>query len=289
MESRATCAGDTLTGAKVATALEANKYLSVPIVSREKTIGRVYVIGGPCRFDKSAMGFVTQLIDHLCPVIENIRVVDTLTSDAAEQERRRIARDIHDSVIQPYLGLQFTLTALAHKLEAGNTDVLFDVKHLLELTNDEVRGLRRYVSGLQTGDEPCDALLPAIHRYAERFSSVTGINVKVKAEDKVAVNARVGAELFQIVTEGLNNVRRHAVSEDAFVEIACVDGKVLLQIKNRCLRPGNSLNLGNIQNERGHSSFTPHSISERAAFLGGETTVAVDENNYTVVSVGIPL
>jgi len=281
--------GDPATSAKVAGALETKAYLSVPIFNRLLPVGRLYVIGGTQRFDNSAMDFVLQLMDHVTPLIENIRLVDNLASDAAERERRRIARDIHDSVIQPYLGLQLGIAALAQKLEAGNTTVLKDVKELLDLTNQELSEMRRYVWGLRTVEERQDVLLPAIQRYAARFSSATGINVEVEAHGKVSVNDRLAAELFQIVTEGLSNVRRHALCDDARVDITCNEGTLLLQIKNRRPPGSGTLNLGNDYNNEGQISFTPYSIAERAALLGGETSVSVDENNYTVVSVGIPL
>ena len=289
IEKRTVSVGDPEAGSRVATALEAHSYLSVPVVARDEPIGRLYVIGGPSRFNKPALEFVTQLMDHMSPIMENMRLVETLASDAAEQERRRIARDIHDSVIQPYLGLQLALAAIAQKLEPGNPEILHDVKRVMELTNQELAELRRYVWGLRGGEEPLDALLPAIQRYAERFSSVTGINVKVKANGKVEVNGRLAAELFQIVTEGLNNVRRHAQCDDALVEIECTGGGLLLQIKNRRPRPSGRLDPGPEENKERSNLFSPRSISERATLLGGKTTVSVDENNYTVVSVGIPI
>ena len=94
------------------------------------------------------MDFMLQLMDHVTPVMENIRLIDNLASDAAEQERQRIAHDIHDSVIQPYLGLQFGLAALDQKLEAGNTAIRENVQELLELTNHELAELRRLRLGL---------------------------------------------------------------------------------------------------------------------------------------------
>jgi signal transduction histidine kinase len=281
--------GDPTSSARLASALETKTYLSVPIFNRQQPVGRLYVIGGPQRFDNSAMDFVLQLMDHVTPLIENIRLVDNLASDAADQERRRIARDIHDSVIQPYLGLQLGIAAVAQKLEVGNTRVLNDVKELLELTNQELAEMRRYVWGLRASEERHDVLLPAIERYAARFFSVTGINVEVKAHGKVAVNDRLAAELFQIVTEGLSNVRRHALCDAARVEITCNEGTLLLQIKNRRPRVTGNLNFGNDDNNDSQVTFYPRSISERAALLGGATDVFVDENNYTVVSVGIPL
>jgi signal transduction histidine kinase len=272
---------------KLAGMLDAQRYLSMPVYYRHQPVGRMYIINGPARIETPDMEFLLQLMDHVTPVMENIRLIDNLASDAAEQERRRIAHDIHDSVIQPYLGLQFGLAALDQKLEAGNTSIRGDIQELLELTNIELAELRRFVWGLRAGEERMDVLLPAIERYAERFSLVTGIKVDVEARGKVKVNDRLAAELFQIVAEGLSNVRRHAFCRDARVEISCQGSSLLLQIKNS--RPR-----ANPEAERGDGNesvkpFRPHSIAERAASLGGDTHVFVDEKDYTVVSIGIPL
>lgn len=276
-------------GDKLAGMLDAQRYLSMPVYYRHQAVGRLYVLDGPTQLDGTDMEFMLQLMDHVTPVMENIRLIDNLASDAAETERRRIAHDIHDSVIQPYLGIQFGLSALDQKLEAGDLAVRDNVQELLELTKHELAELRRFVWGLKAGEERMDVLLPAIERFAERFSLVTGINVDVEAHGKVKVNDRLAAELFQIVAEGLSNVRRHAFCRDARVEISCKETLLLLQIKNSRPRTG-----GNNDGERGDGhdgsrAFRPHSIAERAAALGGETQVFVDEKDYTVVSVGIPL
>jgi signal transduction histidine kinase len=272
---------------KLAGMLDAQRYLSVPVYYRHQAVGRMYIIDGPTRVDTTDMEFLLQLMDHVTPVMENIRLIDNLASDAAEQERQRIAHDIHDSVIQPYLGLQFGLSALDQKLEAGNMSIRGDIQELLELTNHELAELRRFVRGLRAGEERMDVLLPAIERYAQRFSLVTGIKVDVESRGHVKVNDRLAAELFQIVAEGLSNVRRHAFCRDARVEISCRDSSLLLQIKNS--RPRANPELERADSDENVKTFRPHSIAERAALLGGDTRVFVDEKDYTVVSVGIPL
>jgi signal transduction histidine kinase len=117
---------------------------------------------------------------------------------------------------------------------------------------------------------------------------VTGIKVDVAAYGKIKVNDRLAAELFQIVTEGLSNVRRHAFCRDARVEISCKESSLLLQIKNSRPRSGGNAD-GDRDGQDGVRSFRPHSIAERAASLGGDTQVFVDDKDYTVVSIGIPL
>ena len=286
LNSRDFSAGDSTACDRISTALDATKFLSIPVHTRNQPPGRLYVIGSPQPFDNSIIDFVLQLMDHLTPLIENFRLVDSLASYAADEERRRIARDIHDSVIQPYVGLQLGIAAIAQKLQSGNNNVLDNVGELLDLTGQELVELRRYVWGLRAGEERRDVLLPAIERFVSRFTSMTGIKVDINAHGKIEINDRLAAELFQMITEGLSNVRRHALCNDAAVDLSCTNGKFLLQIKNP-RPPTNALEI-----EKGHDQknlFTPKSISERAAMLGGKTVVSVDKKNYTVVSVTIPL
>ena len=279
--------GESSVAEKVASALETTKFLSTPVHNQHRPMGRLYLIGGPQVYNSSTIYFVLQLMDHVTPSIENIRLVDSLASYAAEEERRRIARDIHDSVIQPYVGLQLGIAALAQKLHSGNTDVVNNVEELLELTNQELVELRRYVWGLRAGEERRDVLLPAIERFVGRFTSVTGIRVNVNSHGKIEVNDRLAAEIFQMITEGLSNVRRHALCNEASVDLTCKNGKIILQIKNR--RPGVSDSPNGDDHHEELVLFRPRSIAERATLLGGNTVVSIADKNYTVVTVAIPL
>ena len=132
-------------------AIDGKSCFSVPVYYRAQPVGRLYIVGGTHRFDYADIDFVLQIVEQVTRVLENIRLVDSLASDAALQERRKIAQDIHDSVIQPYIGLQFGLAAVSQKLENGE-DALNNVKELLELTNGEIADLRSYVGGLKRGE-----------------------------------------------------------------------------------------------------------------------------------------
>ena len=264
-------------GFKLLNAFEGKSCLTVPVHNRNQMLGRLYVVGGARPFDYAEIDFVLQLIGQAIPVLENIRLVDRLASAAAEQERRRIAQDIHDSVIQPYIGLQFGLAAVSQKLKAGNTDVMNEITDLLELTDGEIAELRRYVMGLRRGESPQNPFLPAVRRFAAKFSEATGLHIDVNASGDLPIYDRLAAELFQMIEEGLSNVRRHSSSSYAKVEISRQNGNLVLQLKNHRRRG------------LADAAFTPRSIADRAAALGGQTVVFTDKNNDTVVSVQIPL
>lgn len=264
------------TYAHVGNTLEAQQFMSLPLYYQGQALGRFYVIGSPLSMDDSDIGFVLQLIEHVTPVLDNIRLVDRLAAEAAEYERQRIARDIHDGIIQPYIGLQLGLAAIRQKIERGDNDVGHDVKELTAMTVTEIEELRRYIRGLKTSERYDTMLVPAIRRFAAKFSAATGITVDVKATEEIGIKDRLAAEIFQMVTEGFSNIRRHTHSPTAEAELEYGKDFFVLNIKNA--------------NDNGKPvSFHPRSLAERAAALGGHLEVYTDDQNQTVVSIRIPL
>lgn len=258
-------------------AFESKSFLTVPVADRNQSRGRLFIVGGRRRFDQAEIEFVLQLIEQVIPLLENIRLVDRLASDAAEHERRKIGQDIHDSVIQPYIGLQFGLAAVTQKLKNGNSDVRSEIQDLLEMTEAEIKDLRQYVGELRRGESPQNAFMPSVRHFAAKFADATGLQVEINSSDDLPIGDRLAAELFQMIEEGLSNIRRHSSSSVARVAIIRENSDLILRLTNQR------------QKELNGVSFVPRSIADRAAALGGKTVVYTDKNNDTVVSVQIPL
>jgi len=252
--------------------------VSVPLSFRNRISGRIYLtVDNPRVFDESDVRFLKQAVDQVLPLVDNISLVNQLASTAAEEERRKIARDIHDSVIQPYVGLQIGLAGLREKLAASGSALSGDMERLMEMTNQGIAELRRQVAALKESERGREgSLVPAVWRFASRFTEATGIAVQVEADSDIQVADRLAAEAFQMVAEGLSNVRRHTRAAHATVGLACRDGSLHLRIENDAT--------GDLP-----ESFMPRSLSERAAALGGAAHVLRRENGTTVVSIEVPL
>ena len=177
----------------VAAMLDAMAFITVPLPSPELR-GRLYITAGRRgAFDSADVEFLQLVFEHLRPVLQNITLADQLASDAAEAERRRIALDVHDGVIQPYIGLQMGLEAVRHKLQMGSTDVRHDIDCLLHLTQDELGQLRHMVQGLKRGGEGFDGLVPAIRRFGLKFTAATGIQVQIEVNGEPAHQRLLGS------------------------------------------------------------------------------------------------
>jgi signal transduction histidine kinase len=137
----------------IAVALDSASFVSVPLAFRDRDLGRLFLgAAGSWSLDEAEARFLLHAVGQALPVIENLRLITQLAAAAADDERRKIARDIHDSVIQPYVGLQIGLSGLRQKLAAGaGPEVSADVDRLLELTTLGIADLRLQVSALKQG------------------------------------------------------------------------------------------------------------------------------------------
>ena len=263
--------------AKLGNLFDAERFTTAPYKQRDGTLGRLFVIPSPDSNTTIDIDFLTQLVSAISQAVENTQLTDELVLKAAEHERFRISLDIHDTTVQPYIGLKLGLDAL-HR-EAGEHNPLSRrIGELLEMASMTIRDLRGYATALrEKAPMSGAALMAAVREQAERFNRFYGVEVEVQGDSEMRVGAQVAAEAFRIISEGLSNVLRHTSARKAFVRVQARDGWLQLAIGNESAHSGGS-----------PRSFTPRSINERALSLGGTSFVENSEDGHTIVHVSIP-
>lgn len=257
--------------------LSARHFVILPLYRHEELIGRLCITSDRNAFDRSEIGFLRQLVDQVLPSIENIQLLNRLASQAAEQQRQKTSRDIHDSTIQPYIGLKLGLEAVEMKCESGQS-INDDIRKLIMLAESTISDLRGFAKNLsdEKPDEFQNVLLTAIQHQALKYKEFYGIDIIVEAFNGFHLNDRLAAETFQIVTEGLSNIRRHTEAKSAAVRLRQESGKLVLEIENA--NDGANAKEG----------FVPKSIAGRAKALGGRAFTKTSDI-CTKVTVEIPL
>lgn len=250
--------------------------MSVPLLCRSTGHLRLFLLGEGGRVRPSNLGMLVHVAEQLVPSVENAILLEHLSNEAADEERARIGRNLHDTAIQPYIGLKFAIEALVR--EAGTENSLApDLARLLEMANEELASMRDIVGGLR-GDSSLGGVLlkNAVQRQATRFSQLFGVQVEVSIDGVLPVNRRLAGELFHLVAEGLSNIRRHTSAHRAWIFMNCQENALTLKICN--------------ENDKGinHPYFMPRSLSERAAELGGQVRVDFDAHS-TTVTIEIPI
>jgi signal transduction histidine kinase len=283
--------GDQQVGANLAELLGTRYFITIPTLSQSAILERLYLTAGRDVFRDSDIEFLIHVVDQIAPVLRNIQLVDRLATSAAEEERKRIARDIHDSIIQPYIGLKIGLASVHEKmvqsrsreasgvdeLENSNSMVEQRMEELLALTETGISDLRAFVGRLRHGSDMDGSLPSALKRFTARFADATGIETQLEVDEPISINDRLAAEVFQMVAEGLSNIRRHTHSSRAVIRLGHKGNSLLLEIENE------------IANGHVIREFTPRSIAERAGSLQGSVHTQRSQNGGCTVVVEIPL
>ena len=261
----------------LASLLGKENLLSVPLSGLGIGRLRLTLAGESIKVNVHSLAVLVQIAEQISPSVENAFLRERLATEAAETERARIGRDLHDSAIQPYIGLKFGLEAVQRRAGPDNP-VAIDLANLVLMATKELTTMREVISGLRGAPGSGGAMLSnAVRRQASRFGQLFGITVVVEIEGDMPVSRRIAGELFHIVAEGLSNIRRHTKARRAWIKLSAADGLLVLSIRNE-IDP----------NDSAVADFTPVSLSERAAALGGHVEVDHDTTR-TTVTVRVPI
>ena len=265
---------DTAPCEQLADLFDARAFISAPLPLR-RGAGRIFVVSAGRRFKRSDASFLAQVVGQAFPVIENIALLDSMASEAAFRERQKIARDLHDTTIQPYIGLRHALSAMRHGAAPDNP-LLDDLDKLIAMSGEVIGDMRNFARNVRRDDgtgEP--ELMTALRRQARQIQEFYGLEIALRIVPEVDISDRLAAEVFQIVNEGMSNIRKHTRARV---------GAVTLATSSHCLQ----IDIDNENPDGTPGQFLPGSIAERAAALGGGVEITHPDGS-TRVRVSIPL
>lgn len=138
--------------------------------------------------------------------------------DLAEDERRRIAMDLHDGPLQQLVNMVTRLDMARSNLPPEAEGSREELAQLTQLARVQVADMRRFMFELRPAGKAEFSLVPLLRRYVQDFASHTGIPVEVSLEgDEWSLGEAAEVAVFRIVQESLTNVRKHARASSATV------------------------------------------------------------------------
>jgi two-component system sensor histidine kinase DegS len=163
---------------------------------------------------------LTTLAHNTALALENARLheerVATLRQQLArvtvaqEEERQRIARDLHDGVGPALASMNLRLRTLGKLLDRDPSLAAAQIEELADLAQANVRDIRRLIYDLRPAALDELGLVPALRDYLDRCQREHGLIIEFNADDGNRLPAPVETALFRIVQEAVNNVVRHA-------------------------------------------------------------------------------
>lgn len=196
-----------------------------------------------------------------------------------EQERTRIAREIHDDLGQALTALKMDVVGILDQ-SASVSPVLRE--RVLETLNLLVGAVQRIAAELRPSILDDLGLVAAIESETHSFEERTGIECEVSVGADLPMDSARASAIYRIVQEALTNVARHSNATRVEVRLRTRSGEVLLEVRD----DGRGISAQDIGSAR---SLGLIGIRERAALIGGTVRFEGVPGRGTIVSVRIPL
>ncbi|MBZ0274893.1 MAG: ATP-binding cassette domain-containing protein [Anaerolineae bacterium] len=200
-----------------------------------------------------------------------------------EAERKHLARELHDQIIQDLLTWNYQLEALSESFP--------QMEDNLETIRDSIRSmiedLRRICSRLRPPTIDSFGLGAALQSYTRSWSERTGIEVDLQVDSRIdRLTEEIELSLFRIVQESLNNINKHANASTVTVHLNHLNPRMLqLLIEDNGTGLEETFDLRQLSN-KGH--FGILGVTERVALLGGRIAFRNQPNGGLQIQVEIP-
>jgi PAS domain S-box-containing protein len=214
--------------------------------------------------------------------LEQLRALAGRLQIVREEERKRLAREIHDQLGQALTAIKIDLSSLLHDLPAGENQPSKRAASILQLVDESIRTVRRIATELRPGMLDDLGLVATIEWAGEDFQARTGTTCRLDLPpDDIAIDPERATAIFRIFQETLTNVARHAEASEVSVRLAKEDSDVTLEVHD----DGKGIPEDKLANGE---SLGILGMRERAMLLGGEITISGPPGNGTTVKVRIP-
>jgi len=227
-------------------------------------------------------GTFNAMLDTLESYRQRLSGVAARALRAEEEERMRIARELHDDTAQSLAALLIRLRLIRGIEGAEERDASLD--EFRKQLGEALERIRRFARGLRPPALDDLGLVPALESHARSLSESVGIPIRVEhgpIEEVLSRQAELA--LYRIAQEAISNAVRHAEPSRVEVRIECLEGIVGLSVDD----DGRGFDLEDVSSgrERGLGLF---GMQERAAYVGGSVVVESRHGGGTRVRAEIP-
>lgn len=269
--------------------------VAVPIVSGDRSFGTLALVslGEPQAFSERDVAILKGIGRQAGIAVENARLYENLRfyvqriTRAQEEERKRVARELHDETVQMLVVISRRLDKLSVLAEQLPEDAVEDLRMLQDLLRKTLRDVRRFVHNLR----------PSILDHLGLLATLRGLASDLEERDGIETEVTVTGEprrlmpeeeliLFRIAQETLNNVRRHARASRVFIQLdfGASDVHMLIKDDGRGFKVPDRIDDLMVTDKLGLVG-----MYERARIINGILTLRSTPGQGTVVELEAPV
>ena len=260
-----------------------DSFLGVPVTVKGQVVGRLYLTNkqGAAEFGADDQALVETFALHAGIAIENARLHEQVQRLAVVDERDRISRDLHDSVIQMIYAVTLTLDDVPDLVREAPAEAATRVDRAIDALHDVIRDIRHFIFGLQPLLLDSGSLVDGLNALADEMGRNTTTEVQVTGEEPPDLPLAIVADLLAIAREALANVARHAEARHTTLALSSADDAIRLEIADDGRGLGADADL-----PRGHHGLA--NMRTRAEGLGGTLDIESGAGGGTRIIVVIP-
>jgi PAS domain S-box-containing protein len=271
-------------------------WLGVPMSVGDRVIGVITTQScEPHTYGKEEELLLNIIADQVAAAVENARLYEEVSqqreqlralgarlAETQEAERQHLARELHDQIGQNLTALGINLNIVRAQMPMADHSRLDDTLALVEQTTDRIRNVMAELRPPVLDDY---GLVAALHWYADRFASRTGITVVVRGQEPTPrLDPSLENALFRIAQEALNNVAKHAHAKQVTILMEVLDEAIRMNVAD----DGIGFDPASSTRADGRHGWGLLSMRERAEAVGGHCSVesAPHQGTRVIVEVG---
>ncbi|MDP9326802.1 MAG: GAF domain-containing sensor histidine kinase [Actinomycetota bacterium] len=265
-------------------------FLGAPVMARGTVFGNIYLTekrDAP-EFSEDDEAALLVLASQAGIAIENARLYEEIQRQQRElqrlsvlDDRERIAKELHDGVIQSLFAVGMGLQGAASF--AKDEELGRRIESAVGEIDRAIRDLRNYIFGLRPGILADRQLHQALHALGAEFEAKSGVVTVVDVDEETAgsLASRAG-DLVQMTREALSNVGRHAQAETCRISLrrGALEGTAVLEIDDDGV---------GLDPEAAGAGMGLVNLQDRAASLGGDLAIESAAGTGTTVRLTIPI
>ena len=238
-----------------------------------------------------AIGYLTGDLQQLSFQLEDMKKRQNLgvkIIQAQEEERQRVARDIHDGPAQSMSNVVLKADICEKLLDVDIGRTKSELKQLKTFVRSCLQDVRRIIYDLRPMSLDDLGLVPTIRRYISNYIDETGMIVTFRTQDiQEDIKSVIALTIFRIVQEALSNVKKHAMARNVVIKLIQSEKEIEINVYD----DGKGFNVEEI-NKNAHDTsfgFGVCSMKERVELLNGKFELKSQEGKGTRIYITIPL
>ena len=260
-------------------------FLGVPIVTRGEVIGAFYLTekggGRAAEFTDEDEELIRMLAAHAAIAIENARLYERSRELSTVEERKRLARELHDSVTQTLFSIGLTAEAAAELVGSDPAGARAKLGRLQELTRAAMQEMRSLIFELRPAELETDGLASALRKHVDVLRRLHRQEIELDVDGERRLSPDVERGIFRIAQEALGNALRHAHAHRVTLSLAARDSRVRLRVRD----DGCGFDPDEAAARSRRLGLT--SMRERAEAMGGSLSVESEPGQGTTITVEV--